>query len=281
MSSQTDRIDAHVHVWTPDVDQYPLGEGYAPGDMKPASFAPEQLMEHAHPCGVERIVLIQMSFYGANDYMLDVIESRPETFIGVAVIDDQADRPQDEMRELQSRGVSGFRLVTPKCDVESWFASPGIQAMWKCGAEAGQSMCLLCAPGDLPAIERMCRQFPDTSVVIDHLARIGGDGEVRNSEVDQLCRLGEQRQVHVKVSAFYALGKKQPPYDDLAPMIRRLRDAYGAERLMWASDCPFQVYPGHTYKDSVNLVAERLDFLSTEEKEWILGKTAERVFFSI
>ena len=83
----------------------------------------------------------------------------------------------------------------------------------------------------------------------------------------------------MKVSAYYALGQKQPPYLDLGPMIRRVREAFGAERLMWASDCPFQVLGQHTYADSVELIRSRLDFLSTEDREWILKKTAERVFF--
>ncbi|MCB1091334.1 MAG: amidohydrolase family protein, partial [Verrucomicrobiae bacterium] len=85
--------------------------------------------------------------------------------------------------------------------------------------------------------------------------------------------------VHVKTSAFYALGKKKAPYEDLGPMIRRLRDAFGAERLMWASDCPYQVQQGHTYADSIALIRDRLDFLSAEDKAWMLGKTAEKVFF--
>ena len=33
----------------------------------------------------------------------------------------------------------------------------------------------------------------------------------------------------VKVSAYYALGKKAAPYLDLLPMIRRLLDSYGPE----------------------------------------------------
>ena len=33
-------------------------------------------------------------------------------------------------------------------------------------------------------------------------------------------------------------------------MIRTLRDAFGANRLMWATDCPYQVQDGHTYADS-------------------------------
>ena len=57
-------IDAHVHVWTPDTDRYPLAAGFKKADMKPASFTPEQLFQHCKPAGVGRINLIQMSFYG-------------------------------------------------------------------------------------------------------------------------------------------------------------------------------------------------------------------------
>ena len=34
-------IDAHGHVWTPDTEAYPLGEGFDKARMKPASFTPE------------------------------------------------------------------------------------------------------------------------------------------------------------------------------------------------------------------------------------------------
>jgi predicted TIM-barrel fold metal-dependent hydrolase len=49
---------------------------------------------------------------------------------------------------------------------------------------------------------------------------------------------------------------------------------------MWASDCPFQVDPGHNYHDSIALVRDRLDFLTASEKAAMLHGTAERVFFS-
>jgi predicted TIM-barrel fold metal-dependent hydrolase len=62
-------------------------------------------------------------------------------------------------------------------------------------------------------------------------------------------------------------------------MIRTCRDHFGAERLMWASDCPFQVGPGHSYRDSIALVRDRLDFLTADDRDWMLRKTAEKVFF--
>ena len=98
--------------------------------------------------------------------------------------------------------------------------------------------------------------------------------------MQNLCRLARHKHTSVKVSAFYALGKKAAPYLDLAPMTRRLLDAYGRERLMWATDCPYQVQEGHTYADSIELVRDRLDFLSDADRQWLLRKTAERVFFS-
>jgi predicted TIM-barrel fold metal-dependent hydrolase len=56
-------IDAHVHVWTPDVDHFPLAAGYKKKDMEPPSFTREELFRHTKPAGVDRINLIQMSFY--------------------------------------------------------------------------------------------------------------------------------------------------------------------------------------------------------------------------
>jgi predicted TIM-barrel fold metal-dependent hydrolase len=49
-----------------------LAAGYQRENMQPPSFTPQELFAHAHPLGVERIVLIQMSFYRYdNAYMLD------------------------------------------------------------------------------------------------------------------------------------------------------------------------------------------------------------------
>ena len=83
-----------------------------------------------------------------------------------------------------------------------------------------------------------------------------------------------------KVGAFYALGKKKPPYDDLGPLIEKVVKAFGPRRCMWESDSPFQVQGDHTYKVSLDLVRKCLDFLRPADREWLLGKTAEAFFFA-
>jgi len=279
--TRIDDIDAHVHVWTPDTQRYPLATGSTTANMKPPSFTPEELFAHCRPAGVNRVVLIQMSFYRTdNRYMLEMIARHRGTFSGVAIVDEtQADAPET-MKALAAQGVRGFRLHTVKAKAEAWLESPAMKKMWTTAADTGLAMCLLTNPDALPAIQRMCQTFPKTRVVIDHFARIGVKGTIEASDLDQLCRIAEFEHTYVKTSAFCALGAKKAPYTDLGPMIRRLRDTYGAPRLMWGTDCPFQVRDDHTYADSIALIRDRLDFLTAEDKQWMLRQTAEKVFFS-
>ncbi|MEX2578294.1 MAG: amidohydrolase family protein [Verrucomicrobiales bacterium] len=273
-------IDAHVHVWPKDREKYPISPKFKKAAVKPPEFSPETLRAQQKGTGVERTVLIQMSFYGFdNSYMLDVIESDPDRYRGVALVDASEPEPARRMADLAEGGVGGFRLSGSPEKVKEWESSPGINEMWKAGAEQGLAMCCLVNPEALPAVHRMCRKYPETPVVIDHFARVGVGGEIDQEQLDGLLGLARFDKVHVKTSAFYALGEKRPPYTDLAPMFRQVRDAFGSERLMWGSDCPYQVQGEHTYEASVALVRDRLAFLSEEEKTDILRNTAEKVFF--
>jgi predicted TIM-barrel fold metal-dependent hydrolase len=274
-------IDAHVHVWTPDIAHYPLAAGYKKEDMKPPSFPPEELFRHMKPVGVNRVNLIQMSFYGFdNRYMIDMIALYPDVFVGTAVIDPFAADVDKQMADLAKKKVRAFR-IHPRLSKEEpakWLEPPGYQKMFAAGARHNQAMSCLIDPNALPELDRMCRKFPETPVIIDHLCRIGADGTIRDRDVDALCALAAHPRVLVKVGAFYALGKKQPPYADLGPMIEKVVKAFGARRCMWESDCPFQVVD-HKYADSIDLIKKRLDFLSADDKQWLLRRTAEELLF--
>ncbi|MCA9138238.1 MAG: amidohydrolase [Planctomycetales bacterium] len=273
-------IDAHAHVWTPDTTAYPLDKRYDVSSMQPPSFTAKQLLSHAEPSGVGRVVLIQMSFYGFdNSYMLDVIQQYPGKFSGVAVIDSESG-PAEKMKLLRAQGVRGFRIVSGKQPTESWLESEGMKKMWSAAADLSMAICPLINPEYLASVDKMCRQYPQTTVVIDHFARIGIDGTIHDRDLDALCRLARHKNTYVKTSAFYALGKKSSPYTDLGDMIHRLKNEFGSNRLMWATDCPYQVGEGHTYQDSIDLIRSKLDFLSDADRNWILRGTAEKVFFS-
>lgn len=275
-------IDAHSHVWTPDVHHYPLARSFAVADMKPASFTAEELLAICRPAGVGRVNLIQMSYYEFdNRYMLDMIKLYPDRFVGTAIVDPLAADPGRAMAELKPRGVRAFR-IQPQYSKEPparWLRPEGYKAMFAEAERSGLVLSCLINPDAFPEVDRMCGAFPDAPVIIDHIGRIGVDGTIRDNDVAALCDLARHPKVYVKIGAFYALGKKAPPYLDLAPLIRRVVTAFGARRCMWESDCPFQVVD-HAYEDSIKLVRDRLDFLTDADRDLLLRGTAEALLFS-
>lgn len=273
-------IDAHVHVWTDEVARYPLAAGYSVDRVHPPRFTPDEFLALVNPLGVVRAVLVQMDHYGCdNSYLLDALRQFPGVFSGVAQVDLQSTNLAAELRRLRSLGIRGVRIAPPNRGNVAWLDDPGMQMLWNCAAAERLAICPLIDPDDLPAVFRMCRGFPQTSVVIDHIAGIGSDGQFREDDVQALCELAGLRQAYVKISAFYYLGERRSPYLDLVPIIRRLFDAFGAQRLMWGSDSPFQVLAPHNYRASWELVCDRLGFMSEQDQSWLLYQTAESVFF--
>jgi len=273
-------IDAHAHVWTDDLEHYPLARGFTRGDMNPPSFTAAKLLEICRPSGVGRVNLIQMSYYAFdNIYMIDMIGQYPDRFIGTAIVDPLGADPAGAMRALFPRGVRAFRIQPQysKQPATRWLEPAGYNAMFALAASSRAPLSCLVDPDGFTEIDRMCKKHPRAPLIIDHLGRIGASGAIRGEDVEALCGLAEHLNVYVKVGAFYALGEKKPPYHDLIPLIRRVVQAFTPQRLMWESDCPFQVM-AHRYEDSIQLIRD-LDFLSPDDRQWLLGKTAREVLF--
>ena len=277
---ETSWIDAHSHIWTPETSRFQLQPGMAFEDLVPRSFTDHELMAIARPEGVGRVVLIQHTWFHGfdNSYLIDAWHRSPHLFRVVGMIDDLRPNCGIAMRQLLKQGVAGFRIA-PRKGVADWLQTSGMEEMWETGVETRQPMCCLINPENLPEVSRACDRHPDTPVVIDHFARIGIDGQIRESDLNRLCELSRHRNVKVKISAFYALGAKRPPHHELLPMIKRLFESFGAERLMWGSDCPYQLDGENNYRASISLIRDVIDFVSDEERQRLLRTTAERTFF--
>lgn len=279
---ETPWIDAHSHIWTPDTSQFRLQPGMTPDDLAPRSFTDAELMAVARPCGVGRVVLIQHTYFHGydNSYLIDAWRRHPDVFRVVGMVDDLRQKCGIAMKQFLKQGVTGFRIA-PRKGITDWLQTDGMTDMWKTAAETRQPMCCLINPEDLPGVDAACRRHPDTPVVIDHFARIGIDGTIRESDLDKLCALAKHKHVKVKISAYYALGDKKPPHHELIPMIRRLYETFGARRLMWASDCPYQLDGANDYEPSIALIRDTIDFVSDTERRQLLKDTAEETFYFV
>jgi predicted TIM-barrel fold metal-dependent hydrolase len=251
--------------------------------MQPRSFTAEEMLMTCRPAGVGRVNLIQMSFYGFdNRYMLDMIKMYPDRFVGTAVVDVMGADPGEALIKMIPRGVRACRIHTglTKLPVSRWLDHPGYDKMFAASAKTGLVLSPLINSSAFPEVDRMCGKYPNAKVLIDHLGLVGASGTIEQKDVDALCALARHPNMLLKVGAFYALGRKKAPYTDLGPLIKSVVQAYGARRCLWESDCPYQVVHGK-YADSIDLIRnpERLDFLTAEDREWILHRTAEEHLF--
>ena len=124
-------IDAHSHVWTPNTQRYPHRKSYpVPAGaehikVEPEDFSPEILFDHARPSDVDRVVLIQMSFYGTdNSYLADCIAGYPQSLRGVAYVDQDEGRLPETMEALLKQGMTGFRIIPMAGTEAHWLRAP-------------------------------------------------------------------------------------------------------------------------------------------------------------
>lgn len=262
-------IDAHIHVW-------PESSG---SNTKPDRYTPADHFAIARPAGVTRTVLIQPGGFGFdNSYMLSAVREHPGVFSAVAIVDAEAPALEGTVATLRTQGVRGFRITARR--EKPWTEWSGMQRLWRIAGERQMAICPLINPDAFPMVAAMCAEHPAATVVIDHLGRVGASGVIADADIRALCALAKFPKVHVKISAFYALGKKAAPYLDLVPLIRQVFETFGPRRLMFGSDAPYQAQPPHAYAPAVNLVRDHLPFTNREDRVRLLTRTAETVFFS-
>ena len=87
--------------------------------------------------------------------------------------------------------------------------------------------------------------------------------------LDRLVGLARFPKVFVKVSSAPNFSTEPYPHRDIHGYLKRIFEAYGPQRLFWGSDV---TRLEGSYADCRRLFEEELDFLSTEDREWIMGK---------
>ena len=276
--SDSNKIDCHAHLWPNFPGHIPFHSRIKKEDVKPASFLAEDLMKEGEPFGVKRFVLIQHIFYHGYDpsYLIYAAEKFPDQFAVVGALDLE-DRHLDNKIKLDSGTiVSGYR-VPSKGKNEGWITSPGHDLMWNLAKEYNQSICLLRNRNvSLQSVLNKCKKFPGTRVVVDHFAHVDYTDQ---KEKEILWQLAEFPNVYLKVSKFYGNGKQQPPYLDMLPFVEEVVQHFGSQRLMWGSDCPYQLNEPHNYRDAFEIINSQATFLTSLDKENLFEKTAEKVFF--
>lgn len=266
-------IDPHVHVWKRDL-RYPWAKETKRPPEKDAT--PEMLLELMWANGVARTVIIQVIYYRwDNRYAADVLRQYPRYFRGVARVNPESPQaPDDLSRLVEEQGFQGVRLSPAGDATGDWIRGPLMPLLWKRCRDLKVPMTILTDIGRMPDIAALAEQFPDLTVVIDHMADCPAD---RPDELKKLQALARYPRVFVKVSHTWSVSKQPYPYPDAQAQVKRLYDAFGPQRLMWGTDWP--IVEAHCgYAKALAMVRDEMKFLNEDDKSWMLSRTVERVW---
>ncbi|MDA0839087.1 MAG: amidohydrolase family protein [Planctomycetota bacterium] len=274
-------VDTHVHVWEIS-ERYPVGPT-APNwsSLPDEPGTAEELLAEMDEQKVDRTVLVQTSWSTwDNGYIADSAARWPDRFIGHGLIDPQDPDNADHVRYwMEERGLAGFRFHPMYYPDEKVLLTPQNEALWETIAELDAVIQFHLSADFADQVATIAQRYPDLRLLLDHLGypRL----EAPSEAFDPIVELSRFPNVCVKVSDVKGRSKQGFPYSDVHPYIRRILEAFGAERLLWGTG-----YPGHhrtkhnwpTLEEELALIREGLDFLDEREKAMILGGTAARVW---
>lgn len=271
-----DIIDAHVHLWTDDPVRFPE-VAPRPDYMLRRRFEPTDYWLLVERLGVRRAVLIQTEVYGDDlSYAMDVARS-DDRFRVIGLIDVASPPSRDELAARKAARVAGYRLLMrTAAEVDALRGENGVRFLDDC-ASLGLVIAPLATPLAFGFIDAMCAARPKLRVVVDHMGLVQPHSSSGARDMAALCELSKHRNAQVKLSGFWALGNGLP-HDDLLPQMDALRDAFGAARLMWGSDDPYQRWRGD-YAAGLTLLRERWR-VPVADRSAILGENAARLYFS-
>lgn len=248
--------------------------------------ATEALLSAMDAVGVDHAIIAPRHDAAMSEY---AAARHPGRLSRVIMLDaDAADIDEQVARAKAMPGVVALRQV-----VSDYIGTRGAEdlkagkfdALFAAAQRRGIAIFLL-APGHPADLADTARAYPDLTLIVDHFGLrqyppLSMDPDPWE-KLPGLLALARFPNVAVKFCGAQLLSSQPYPHADVWPILRRVINAFGADRLMWASDFtrlrmtpPGTPWRG-TYADALRFVSHT-DQLSEHERHAILGGTAQRI----
>ena len=236
-------------------------------------YSGEYLLSEMRSYGIDHVVISHVCYYGTdNSYTSAVIKKFPGRFAGIGLLvghrlhpPSDKENPSRLERLVKEDGLVGLRL-SPLYDPNVvWLNDPVCYPLWKKAEELKCTFNIFLGPHQVRQVGDMAARFPGVNIVIDHIAMI----DITKPDSDgfgPLLDLERHPNVYIRTSLHNPSKTKELPFRDVWPFLRRLYDRYGGKRLVYAN---FYEYV---------IMKELIPFFTAEDKEWILGRTAHRLY---
>jgi L-fuconolactonase len=178
--------------------------------------------------------------------------------------DPDLDSQMDQVKAApQGRAI---RLEARKDEEVRSLAAGGAMALFRAAQKHDLPVFIL-TMGNSALLQPYVEACPDLRIVIDHCGLPRALGEF-----DHVLDLARHRNVFLKWGhAPRVFGATRYPFPEVTPYLARALDAFGRERIMWASDFT-ALRAGTTWADALFYLRENPG-LSEGDKEWLLGRS--------
>jgi predicted TIM-barrel fold metal-dependent hydrolase len=156
-----------------------------------------------------------------------------------------------------------------------WLDDGSLNWFWaECDRLALPVMALV--PGLADRLQPVLARHPELKIVIPHMACVlDARGAAAFAGLDDLLALARYKNVTVMVSSLPCFSNEPYPFRDMQPYLRKIYDDFGPRRMLWGADLSRL---SSTYKECLDQFRYGLDFLSADDKEWILGRALAAAF---
>jgi len=235
--------DAHVHLWELSRGDY----GWITPELEPLyrDFGPADLARAVSGHDVQSVVLVQCAPTEAETAYLLGLAARPPlpgapAIAGVVGWTDlESDRAPERIAALAERPeLVGLRPMIQDIPDPGWMLKPDLHAAFSALVECGLSLDLLILPQHMDATLKLLDRYPDLRAIVDHGAKppiARGDMQTWRQKIRAIAATGN---AFCKLSGLVTEARPDWTCSDLAPWVEVLVEAFGIDRLVWASDWP-------------------------------------------
>jgi predicted TIM-barrel fold metal-dependent hydrolase len=222
---------------------------------------------------VDHTVISHVCYYGRdNSYPAYVLKKYPRRFAAIGLlVGHRLYSPSDKEnasrleRLMKEDGLVGLRLSPYYNPEVVWLNDPACYPLWKKAEQLGGTFNIFLKPQQVGQVADMAARFPGVNVVVDHMAMID-IAAPDAAGFGPLLDMKKLPNVYVRTSLHNPSKTRQTPYRDVWPFLQRLYDAYGPKRMVWANFFEYVI------------MRELIPFFTADDKEWILGRTAYRLY---
>lgn len=274
-------IDIHPHIISDDETRYPpaplFGKRSDWSQERPSTV--ESLIAAMDAAGVAKAAVVHSSTtYGFdNSYVVDGCNQYKDRLVAVGSVDMLADDVPADIKAWADKGLAGLRIFTGGSTKDfdpSELDNPKSFKAWEALAALGLPMCIQTGPIGLPQVRMLAEKFKSVNIILDHLGRPDVLDGPPYANAQSLFDLADLPNLYMKLTPriFGDVKKEKASAETFFP---RIVEAFGAQRLAWGSNFPTS--PG-TLAEILATAQAGLGSLSAEDRSWIFGGTAQKLY---